>query len=345
MNQLKTMKMKKLIYLILPAITLAACSKEENLPVGEDLQIKMNVGIDGLEAETRGDGMINSTLTTDLSVGFARVDQDNSPGTYDATYRSAVVAATVKTDKKVAFTVAQNYNPNTANKTKLIGFYPSGTWTQASRTITNTVDGTTDVMYSNAVEGNKSTAATPLAITFKHALTQVNVHAYALSVAAKAAWGEIEKVEIVKVGGQECIITLPITTASVATEAGVTFNPSTATVDMVLPKKNPTGNTTINGKNSMSEYTIGNGVELPTSEPTKAILGYAMFAPWKAAAGKLSFKVTTSKEGEITVEVPTAQDFLAGNAYAINLKFSATDITATATITPWNTGGAVDITI
>lgn len=330
---------------ILLPLAFSSCTSDTTEITGDEqeaVEIRMSTGIASAASPvTRGDGMINSTLTADLDVAFARADKTASSGTaYAATYDASALNGTVaKSNNVLTFNPKQYYLANGAN-TKLIGWYPQSgaTYTQADRTVGFSVDGSTDIMVTKQKEGSKASPITT--VQLDHLLTQISVKAYAVDADAKTVWGGIKSIKI-KGKKQTCTVTLP--TPSTAVDATVAFS---GTEDLPLVPKDPTTNTDI--KQGASIYGGANPLELATSSTTPVLAGYAMFAPVAAAAdAKLTLEIVMEKgAASETKEITLAAGYLKSNSYAITLKFTSAEIAPTVTIEAWKSAtppGEVEI--
>ncbi len=326
------MKMKKLVVCMgcaLPLL-LAGCSSEDGVDTSVKnglVEISMSSGIESASTGTRGAGMIKNTLANDLSVSFVRADEE-SAGTYGTFGTTALAGTVASSDNKLSFTPTAYYLAN-GGKSKLIGWYPNGgTYAQAGRTVTfSNVDGSTDIMVTELKEGNKTT---PIAsMTFSHVLTQISVKAYAADADAKTVWGGIKSIKI-KGKKQNCVITLPESSATSEAKASAAFNGSD---DLDLVKNNPADNAAI-------DYSSTKPLALSTASASPTLAGYAMFAPVAAASDA---KITLSIEmenGTLEQGITLAAGYLASNSYVITLKFSTIGIAPTITIGDWVTATA-----
>lgn len=152
----------------------------------------------------------------------------------------------------------------TNNGTKLVGWYPQAE--AAGGVVAWTIDGVSDVMLTDELEGNKNADArfgtAGKIFEFAHCLTQLKVWAYAVDEAAKNVWGTIPEGGIVlKSQFPTCKVELPAT---------VTFEGIPA--DLALP-----------AKKAADDGAIGYPLALPVAasfdEADAAACGYALVAP------------------------------------------------------------------
>lgn len=315
---------------LLASLFLASCSRESALPEGGALEIRLSGDIGSLTASAATRGVINDDHAQTLAVSFARIDQSEDGGWPAYTTVSEPLAATRAAgsgQQNIGFTRAQFYQTRQDNNaTKLIGWYPAdAAYTQAEGKVTFDISsGTTDVMLTEEVEGNKEAAqqfgASGKTFTFNHLLTQVTVKAFASVDETASKWG---KVTSIKVKGQptQCIVTLPGQT------------PTWGSATQNLPLKNPADDT------DMGQIDLSG----KTASSSAATCGYAMFKP--TADENLTLEVTTELGGtrDITVTLPDAASprlFAAGTAYTVTLEFKSTKVEPTASIGAWTPSGS-----
>ncbi|MCM1302378.1 MAG: fimbrillin family protein [Alistipes senegalensis] len=304
----------------------------------------------------------------EVALAFARVDATaaGASATYPAW--SSTTAGEVKclnatlaenTDednpaKGISFGTTQFYLAN-AYYTKLVGWAPSvnpdsegnsfaGTAsTFSAGTVTCPIDGETDIMLSQELQGNKEaanrfSAANPF--VFKHLLTQIKVSAYAADKAGKTQWGNITNIKVKGEANKECKIVLPGTddgAVTYALQSGKTadnlplvFKKASDDSDIIVPPA------------SLPIYYDG---ETGAPADYKQECGYAMFAPVAAVSGEATITLLVSTKGgpdghavtdqEVPVKVSSADGFKAGTAYGVTLKFSAQTIGISGTVEEW----------
>ena len=298
-----------------------------------------------------------------VALAFARVDATASgTGTSAAypawsactTYLNATLASNkgdaTPAEKDITFDTPQYYLTS-GYYTKLVGWAPSvasdsegntfaGTAsTFSAGTVACPIDGETDIMLSQELEGNKETATQFSAtnpFVFGHLLTQIKVSAYAADEAGKTYWGQITGIKVKGEANKECRIVLPGTAAGAVTyplQSGKTAG------DLSLIFKKASDDTAIS-----TPLTLNYDGETGVTD-YKQECGYAMFAPIAPVDGKATVTVLVSTTGgpdghavsdyAVPVTVTTADGFKAGTAYGITLKFSAQGINFSGTITDW----------
>ncbi len=320
---------------------LFACSANELDESGntQPHEIRFQAGIATVEVSSRGDGMIQNTLRSDLNVAFVRLNASpDYPDTYaGCTPLSARIQAV---DHTLVFSPAQYY-PQSGSNTKMLGWYPASGQlnTTDGKVAFPELDGSTDLMVTKVKEGSNTSRMT--SCTFYHLLTQISVQAYAVTPSAKEVWGGIESV-VIKNKRQTCEVKLPDTHAAAEAEATVTFGNTLS--DMPLVTRHIENNTSITGKDNTSVYRTGNSLTLGDAT-TKAACGYAMFAPhtYTLAGDELVLEVNTEKGGKQTVRI--AQSLLTSTSYLVTLKFSDDQISSTADISEWQQGDGIDLGI
>ncbi|MDE6045979.1 MAG: fimbrillin family protein [Alistipes sp.] len=367
--------------LSISALLFAGCSKTEqaSLPTdGAAVEMLLSAGsvkVPGSISAKNTRAVIDSSYETDLEVAFARLDQDTD-GNYPADYTDAeALPATWKVNttsntlpakdedaSNIVFDTKQYYISRSANNSsKLVGWYPDNE--VADGVVTFDIDGETDVMLTEVLEGNKNakfgiydaTAPTDPAKTkifhFEHQLALLKVKAYATDADAEKVWGKIKSI-VIKDQLPECKITLPAT---------VEFEGEAADLDLV--KK-------LVADDSDIEYDLSVGIadqpadpeegddeeaaepaegEEPAELKNNAVeCGYALIPPVKAAEdATLTLVVETVEGGKLDVTVPADKGFEAGTSYDIVLKFTAVTIEPKATITDWvpSEEGEIEITL
>ncbi len=356
--------------LSISALLVAGCSKTEqaSLPTdGAAVEMLLSAGsvkAPGSISAKNTRAVIDSSYESDLEVAFARLDQDTD-GNYPADYQDAValpatwkINSTLSTlpakDEEasdIVFDTKQYYLSRSANNSsKLVGWYPDNTLTDGA--VTFEIDGETDVMLTEVLEGSKSAKfgiydamnptdpAKTKIFHFKHQLALLKVKAYATDADAEKVWGKVKSITI-KDQLPECKITLPAT---------VEFEGEAA--DLELVKK-------LVADDSDIEYDLSIGIADAPADPeegddeeapdpeegeepaepknNEVECGYAMIAPVEAAEdATLTLVVETVEGGKLDVAVPVpAKGFEAGYSYDITLKFTAVTIEPKATITDW----------
>jgi len=329
-------------------LLLPGCSSEDmgNSPDDSLVEIHLSGGI-GSEASvsTRGTGMINGTATwtAKLPVSFARADKATD---YSSGYLGTPLSGNLNEAPTSGIAHAITFNPSAyyqadGKSSKLIGWYPStGTFTQNNHIVafsTDILDGSTDLMVTDLYEGSKS--STISSVTFNHLLTQISVRVYTESSTTATVWGNLTSITIIGMK-QSCTVTLPAASAAVTGGTEKVTAVFSGIEALPLVKQDPSDNST-----------ISSSIELGVGSDNAVLAGYAMFAPQisgTSSENDIQLAVVTSVGGEhtATVSAPTG-GFKAGYSYVVTLKFGATGITPSVSITDWVTSpdnpGEVDI--
>lgn len=322
--------MKKFLFPVLAGLALVSCSQSETIQEFNDpAEINFNVGIISSRSAISSNGSGLLTDPTSLNVYFVRAsDKDvvdwSTVGTTAqsvAGFGAGLIGGTIDANGKVTFKdsnftneVKQYYNADPALYSHLVGFYPSATLSvDAGATVaTWDIDGKSDVIVSNYVNGKKGDAAKEL--TFKHLLTWLVFNVEAENQAAKDVWGDVVSVKIRNIYPQ-------IT----STFNGTNYNYA------------HTGT-----KRTLDTFTATDGVPdikpLPVSPTSSSYFSQAM-----VHSGEPSFDVeivTTKNATPTVVNVKFAGDANAtqGSRHIVTLTFRASEITANAKVTAWENG-------
>ncbi|MDE5579143.1 MAG: hypothetical protein K2I85_04240 [Alistipes sp.] len=352
----------------LSAVVAAGCSKarwEDDSVSPDSGQVEIALGAEfGVSGGITSDSglsraVIDKGYSKALYVSFARLDQNETTGTYPA-YSSVDSAFLAKwagalTDDDSQATTVRFCDPkfylsrSSNNSTKFVGWYPAyptQTALGAGGSVEIPIDGATDIMLSEELAGSKAVKfgnfvsaghANNRIFHFGHQLTQLHFYAYAVDAYAPAVWGKIKSVKL-KSQRPTCKIVLP---------AAVSFTGTRA--DLELTKKKVSDDSAINYTSGLaftfdSAVAVGAPNEQTLREASAVECGYSLIAPVADAdsGGSLSLLIVTEKAGSpaetietpVTVTLP-ADGFEAGKAYNIYLRFSAVTIQPKATISKW----------
>lgn len=343
--------MKKLYVPVLALLTLASCSKSElaNRPVVENDMVEIMATSKALTIETRApfEGSIASDNTLTAVVLGSTTTAD-----YTTTYCDGEMTFTDDNTTAVGFNTTSKYYPVNDDMVYFCALYPTPAtdWKDIAATAKYTFDGKKDVMAAAEVNNNKSgaMAGTVPSFTFKHLLTKLVVKVQADDDAAVGVWGNIIGITLVKADN-----------ANVNTTAVVTLKDGTATFED--PAADGSGmkfyciDADATPKYTEDAVDETNKITLTTTAEEAA---YSLVAPIMAknSATHLVLSVVTDLDGTKTTkevevnlkEAQTGSPFInstQGKAFEITLTFKATDIQATATVTPWEEGGNSEVEI
>ncbi|RGP17212.1 fimbrillin family protein [Parabacteroides gordonii] len=296
---------------------MTACTSEsdgiDDLTKDAPVEIKMSAKV--LNIETRATGPINDVNTAIDDIGFIRKDaKPADANTIDWTTSPTEYSAKIAAGGAITFTPVPYYPADKATSAYMIGYHPKGTVTSGA--VEYTIDGNTDIMYAERVDGNKekTTALTP---NFNHLLSQLVLKitggtTEAEANAAAAAWGTISSISVKSIQPK---YTLALSTGKLT----VVTNDNEATA--------------INFEAPASGF--------PTIATTTDDAGYCMIPP---QGSQITLAVTTDKTTkDVIITIPErtgenprpANTTLAGEAYTVTLTFKANEIESTASVTAW----------
>jgi hypothetical protein len=330
------MKMKKSMIMVLAVTALCGCLPEQTSDATDNIYSDVPVeltGVISMGEETRGEGVIENGIssnypTKDLVVSIFRADEDASTDAYSGVYQKAVYG-TFKSDGTFVMSPEQTYYANSNRSSKFIALYPMATremYNESEATVTYQIDGSTDIMTGNFVEGSKG-APIDTPMEFRHLLTQLKVkievdHEADLEV-IRAGYGKIKGISIAGRRGQ-AVAYLPLPNRG-DTVATIAFSDGAA-LSVVTP------------------YTAG--VDIPENT---MYYGYAMFVPTEET---LELTVVTERNdpGVTTVTLTAGTVYAAGESREVTLKFSKSSIKAitdnfTAILNAWSTTDLGTVTV
>jgi hypothetical protein len=329
--------MKKNVFMLLAvtALLLVGCSKMEQVypvPGGELSEVPVELsGV--INAGTRGAGPIAGiNPSADLELSVFRADA-TSAMTYNTTFPRKL-DGTLTTTGSVTMSPKQYYLVDGTRYTKFIAVYPrvaDEKHKADANTVEYTIDGTTDIMTSTVVQGNKATTPPP-SLAFTHKLTQVRVKVIADGTADELTaipgiWGKVTGITLTN-KAVTALVTLPDPNSGAAS---IAQKPSTTAAPLPLAT------------------THSSGLAIPTNG-TAVEFGYAMFLPVSSAG--LELKITTETSGATpkTVTTDSTLSFVEGKVYTITIRFKASggtevvSVTGGGSMTEWQpaTGGPIE---
>ncbi len=328
--------MKKVLLSMMAVAALASCAKEEgNTPAPVDnneITLVSNTVNAMTKASLSGDftgiaRVLASANQTNFSTLYGSRDATNTYIKFDGTTSAKGFTNAAGDDPQPEY-----YQGN--ENVYLCGFYPN-TWTIAGAY--ESIDGKTDVMFAPAITVNKSTEVAYRKLTFNHLLTKLDVQV------------KIENGEIDNWG------TITSMTLSSNTKISVDVASLPTAVSSITPA-NFSEPSTLNFYSTTGDAQISN-TALPEEATTQATdFAYIMCAPVTADGtenAEYTLNIVTEKAGSYTVPLnlknaDNSTDFdksTLGYQFKVLLTFESTEITATATIAPWNQGGQTEATV
>jgi len=327
------------------AAAFSACSESDyNSLESNPVEIVVSTGFGSASGvETRGIGSIhtNGILTNGpLPLSVVRIDQSgesdgsylpytssNTDGVGQAPRRGRLEKFNL--DIRMNFDTDEYYLSRAQNnKTKLIAWYPSvdeggSVWgiDGSKATVEFTVDGETDILISNLVEGNKEkpyTGDSDNKMMFKHLLTRFRVRVYTHESEVEDFFGGVKSI-VIAGKAQSCTVQLP--------DVGALNNTDPSDIkfdgDGVLPiiYKDPANNNPIEGYDNDAKalHIPLIGTDTDKNDSDTGLAGYAMVAP---EASEITLLVETEERAESTVKIKAPDGgFVAGSSYTLAIEF------------------------
>jgi hypothetical protein len=345
--------MKAIIIYSLALAALTSCAKSEEAITPDNpnnplppKEIHISAAIEA-SAQTKAVTRVNATLTGALDgtvdipgIQFLKKDATNSTSLSFADATPYVGTRTANnntgTGGDITFTSASQPQYSLVDQNAyFVAYYPAGTLDESAKTAAITIDGKTDILYTEIYDAGTYTEPKPgttgsTHMTFKHALAQLEVICQTNSAESKDAvrdtWGQITKIEL------------------------ATNNTATYTYGTHVFTFSDTGSGTKLPLVNSDYKTDFATVDIPdgSSTPTTATAA-GMFAPTTTASA-LSLTITTAKLTQtVTVNLyaesdtgeSTQMSFEAGKTHKVTLTFNSTtkDITVTKTeVAAWGDG-------
>ena len=335
--------MKKYIFPLVAVLGFAACTPENENPMG-DGNDEIKLQMTQLNIETRAPYMAQEpsaqapllarVLCSQTQGNYkVEVDEANNNGFMNFTAASTETSFCLKDG-----TITPKTFPRGVDSVYLVGLYPAETWTKNADTSASfNFDGSNDIMFAPEATTVKGDVVGTLA--FGHKMTKINIQLRAVDDASIAPWGKIENIALTGVGAAAA---QPNTTVEVAFADGdATFSNAAASLACY-------------GTNG-TEYTdkAYAGTTALTTTPTT--VAYTICQPVDATDGatdEYTLTVTSSTKGDVPVSfslTSNRDDEFTGNtagyAFTVTLSFSAVEIQAQATVTPWDEQGTTDVTV
>jgi hypothetical protein len=339
-SKIRIVLFMSVVYSLFAAV-FSACSGDDEHSGSRPVEIFVSTGFDPV---TRGEGSISEgdiLSGKSLPLSVVRIDQvSESDGSYtpyantnDANgvgaHRDGHLQMFNWDEIRIEFDDTEYYlDRTTNNKTKLIAWYPAvGSGAGDSEwnvdgggvaTVGFTVDGSTDILFSNLVEGSKDNPYDKNSekVTFSHLLTRFRVRVYAYDTDVEGQFGKIKSISVVS--AQKAIAQLPAVGAASGAKPTTTF---TGTSELPIIRKDPADHTPI-------AYDLVIPILGPSdpNDTTTGLAGYVLVAP-VANTDEVTLKVETEYQGTKEVKIkapnvaPNADGFGAGKSYTLALEF------------------------
>lgn len=320
---------------------LASCSKDNNVgePEADEQLVSISPGI-ALSAKANGDTDGSSSpamnqVVEGLTFSFLRAD-DNGFGFdifefADNPEKISGTCATPYMDEELQTLVAPiDFNPTqyylvNGDKTRLWGWYPKTDYSAINRgqvLVTIPFDGKIDVLLANAESGSKTEPIKNF--QFEHVLCQLQFQITAESEIAAQQWGSVTEIALENEYSQYMMI-FSATEVIPTTRNFMTQTPLTA----YLPE-----------------------TEIPIKYGESIEAGLIMVQPRTiSTSNTINLKITTTGKGEMTEAINlndfiNGQEFEAGYAYTLTLRFLQDEVEIKVTPANWRTpAGEVDVEV
>lgn len=297
--------MKK-VFLIASLIILG-CTKEapEKIPPPPDeiqVPIGFGAGIINTKAPIESVSGVPSTQIDGIQILRQDVHKNSSPSWN--TVSSVTATASFFTTGNFVVNPLQYHNSNKNQYSHFTAYYPGVNENSVATALSNgvatfTITGQEDIISAPSATAQGSSSSIPVALTFSHKLSQLQIYIKAANDGAIGAWGNI--------------------TAVKATSASV--------LDLNITSQALTQNATP----VITDLSTG-------ASPQALTTGFASFGTILVYPGTLTIKVTSANVPEQTVTITDLSSTTAGHAHRIDLTFTATAINFSATLTDWVNG-------
>lgn len=304
-------------------LVLPACDRtEDDLLPDDQVRLKASLAPALSTVYTKGDGEITSVHASDLNISLTKVQGDNA--SFDGAEASAITAV-MKADedndglRDIEFGAFQAF-PSADGIVNYIAWYPqSATYSNPAdgrTTVTFTVDGSTDILYSDVASGNRRTGFNTM--TFRHALVKYSVMVYGTEETAGSVagtWGQIQSVTF-KGMPNSCVLNLPENSTSLPD-----ISSSSSTIDLPVSKT----------------------ADIPVGFSNATEMGYIL-AP-APSENVLNLSIATTEKTIEDLDLSVSSTFQPGKHYKIYLRFSPEGvINAEISVDEWHNGSEIDLT-
>lgn len=333
--------MKKFIFPLVAVLGFAACTPENENPMG-DGNDEIKLQMTQLNIETRAPYMAQEPSAQ--APLLARVLCSQTQGDYGEEVDEAenngfmnfTAASTATSFCSNDGIITPKSFPSGVDTVYLVGLYPAETWTKNTDTSASfNFNGSNDIMFAPEATTVKRGAVGTLA--FGHKMTKINIQLRAVDDASIDPWGEIENIALTGVGANQPNQQVEIRFA----DGKATFSDQVASLSCYGTDGTDYADTAYAGTTAL------------TTTPTT--VAYTICESVDATGGstnEYTLTVTSSTKGDVPVPFSLTNDenveFIgntAGYAFTVTLSFSAVEIQAQATVTPWDEQGTTDVTI
>ena len=318
---------------------LASCSKDNNVgePEADEQLVSISPGI-ALSAKANGDEDADETsspamnqVVEGLTFSFLRADNTSSTSSRYSFQEGSFIGTCSEpyqeegTNDIVAgltFSPEQYYLINGRN-TRMIGWYPvvsPASYSSTEVEIIFPINGKTDIMISDFQTGNQTDKGIKK-FTFEHLLTQIQFQVTAESEIAAQQWGNVIAISLEE-EATECSLLIENTDISPLFQTNGTLDAYLAQQEVPITY----GENTPAGLIMIEERTISN-------------------------RNTINLKITTTGKGEMTEAINlndfiNGQEFEAGYAYTLTLRFLQDEVEIKVTPADWRTpAGEVDVEV
>ncbi len=313
--------MKKFTFGLFTLLFLASCASDSDDPSDTSKDsYKINIQASVQSTNLVKAGPINSGFTTDFPIGIYA---------YNGAWKSGATANVINNDQAtvlgavghaVTFASGPYYYPSDGTPLEFFAFAPQGTETIAagvgtSPVVTHAMTGQEDIMWASS-SGHKSgsSAAVHPTLSFQHQLAQLQFTFK--SDATYPASGN--SVVSLTVNTQPNLATMTVGTGACV------FSGSAAMQAL-----------------STANQTSGIGITTAGTSANSPI----MTAPASSFSITIIVKPAGGGSNVTYTSIPVALTALKGNAHLVTLTFTATSVTASATVADWITGTGGNVSV
>jgi hypothetical protein len=304
----------KKVFLIV-SLLIFGCTKEapeKNPPPVDGVQVPIGfgAGIINTRAPIISVSGVPSTQIDGIQLLRAEAAKKSTP-VWTSTSSVTATASFFTTGTFTAYPT--QYYPGSKNTyAHFTAYYPGVNENSVVTTLSNgvatfTITGQEDIISAPSASAQGNQNPIPVALTFAHKLAQVQIYIKAANAGAISAWGNITAVKATS----PTVLTLNVTSQTLAQHA---------TTPVV------------------ADLSTGKSPQALTTE-------FASFGTILVFPGALTIKVTSANVPEQIVTITPSITTVSGQSHRIDLTFTATATSFSATLTDWVTGTPGTITI